>query len=462
MPNLSPKKNGRENRKKRVFFSPNVLVPLLLAALFLVIVIASCSTRVEEPAPAASSEKTETKTEAPDETVPPPPPTTTLPHAEYTASLGVTGDILIHNPILWAYENADGSYDFDPIYEPVKPYFSRYDLMIANLEVTLGGPEAGKYSGYPSFNCPDSMVDSLTEAGVDLLLTANNHSYDTGTNGFHRTQKVLQEKNVPYIGTRPDTDSSFVKVMDLGGVKVGLTCYTYETGGGEWYKKSLNGIPMRGNDDELIHSFNYNNLNAFYELAAKDLEEMKALGADFSVFFVHWGNEYQFKPNSFQTQMAEKLCELGVDVIVGGHPHVIQPYDTLTSSDGAHQTLCLYSMGNMISNQNHVEMSSEPSGHTEDGVIFGVTFEKWTDGSVKISDLEILPLWVDRQRRPNTRFYDYRVIPLDVSVSDWSAAYQVNADDAKRSYKRTMELVGEGLNAYRASIGRELVPLTAQ
>ena len=163
-----------------------------------------------------------------------------------------------------------------------------------------------------------------------------------------------------------------------------------------------------------------------------------------------------------QQDIAENLCELGVDVIVGGHPHVLQPFDTLTSTTG-HQTYCIYSVGNAISNQRRTNISQTPDGHCEDSMIFGVTFEKWNDGSVNVAEIDILPVWVSRDRN-NPRGSIYHIIPLDLEVEDWTTfdASKEAYKYLKGSYKRIMNVVGEGLNECRLALGLPEVPMTAE
>ncbi len=445
----------RKKKKKKKNFSPYWLVPVFLVVMLVLAVWASFSgkTAVTTEPPATDPAVTGTEEAPVSEEI----PEVTEPHPVATASVGVTGDILIHDPIINNNRTADGNYDFNNIYADIKPYFEKYDFMIANLEVTLGGAEAGVYSGYPRFNCPDSMIDALKNAGVDLLLTANNHSYDTGYNGMLRTVQVLKEKNMSYIGTRETENESFITVQDINGIKIGMSCYTYETETSNPNRKALNGNLLSEAAGPLIQSFSYQRLDAFYAQVQRDLDTMKAQGAEFTMFYLHWGNEYQFVPTSYQKQIAQKLCDMGVDIIVGGHPHVIQPYETLQSKTG-HQTLCLYSTGNAISNQRQEIMDSEPTGHTEDGIIFGVTFEKWSDGTVRIADLDFLPTWVERKYVGGK--LAYRIIPLDISDPDWSHYNLETLARAQRSYNRTLALVGEGLNAYRAQLGLDPVPLT--
>lgn len=388
-------------------------------------------------------------------------PQVTKPHVVSSASIGVTGDILIHETVYNAAKRADGTYNFEENYDHISRYFEKFDYMVANLEVTLGGekPVVGTYpSAYPLFNCPDSVVDALKKAGVDMLLTANNHSYDTRTAGLLRTVSVVREKGLDYLGTRDDLNESFYPVKDISGVKVGMACFTYSTVSSSGVK-ALNGITMDRDAGGYISTFSYDRLDQFYQEAETALKEMQEKGADATIFYIHWGNEYRYVPTSYQTQMAQKLCELGVDVIVGGHPHVIQPFETITAENG-NETLCIYSTGNAISNQRKFLMDSDNySGHTEDGMIFGVTFDKYSDGKVVLSKVDILPTWVIRESRGGK--YVFQIIPLDLTVSDWKTFQltDLTVKEAKESYNRTMELVGEGLNAARQKRGQEAVAL---
>ena len=361
-----------------------------------------------------------------------------------TASIGVTGDILIHNDVLKAALTSDGNYDFNSMLSDVAPYYKKYTKMIANLEVTLGGAEKG-YSSYPMFNTPDSIATALKNAGVDMVLTSNNHTYDTGLSCIKRTLQVLDSMGIEHTGTRSTESDPRFMVSNINGIKVGMMCYTYETQSSTAGRKALNGLLLTAEAGPLVNSFDYNKLSSFYSDAEQSIAQMKQQGAEAIVFFMHWGNEYQLTQNSYQKKMAQKLCDLGVDVIVGGHPHVIQPFDTLVSEKG-HETICIYSIGNALSNQRRELISSAPNGHTEDGMIFSFSFEKWSDGTVIISDVNITPTWVELTKSNGKKVY--RVIPLNASVS---------GAQEKASYNRTMKTVGSGLNSYRTSHGLSAV-----
>ncbi len=383
----------------------------------------------------------------------------TEPYVVATASVGAAGDVLTHTPVITAAKNGS-EYNFDNIYTYVDDYFQAYDYMVVNLEVPLAGPDH-PYQGYPQFNCPDSMVDALQKAGVDMVLTANNHSYDMGHDGMIRTQEVLQDKGMDYIGTRTSTDGATYQIQEINGIKIGMVCYTYDTTASTDGKLSLNGLVLRESDRDLVNSFDYTDLDPFYAEIEDLLDAMESDGAEAIMVFLHWGNEYTLTPISYQTTMAQKLCDMGVDVIVGGHPHVLEPFDTLTSDDG-HTTYCLYSTGNLISNQRRDTLPSIGNRiYTEDGVIFGVTFQKWSDGTVEVCGVEATPTWVAKESRGSG--IRYTIVPLDPEVADWEAAYDlVNYSYLESSYEQTMSILGQGINDAREAFGQSPYDLTLE
>ena len=209
----------------------------------------------------------------------------------------------------------------------------------------------------------------------------------------------------------------------------------------------MNGILVKTDYSDKINYFDSNKLDLFYTNVSDQIRAMEAEGAEAIVMYIHWGQEYQTKANSTQKTMAQKLCDLGVDVIVGGHPHVVQPVQLLTSTeDENHKTVCLYSLGNAISNQRKNLMTLD-TGHTEDGMLFSFTFAKYTDGEVLVDSVQILPTWVYMKKGTTN---SYKIVPLDKNVADWSASFKLSesaTNQAKKSYERTMEIVKKGLDA---------------
>ena len=372
-----------------------------------------------------------------------------------TATVAVTGDLLMHEPIITNSKFSDG-YNFDLIYKYFGEYASKADYAVANLETTLRGNQDGyKYTGYPRFNCPDEIIKATKSAGFDMLLTANNHSYDTWLQGMLRTLDVVDENGIDHIGTVKDEAEKRYKVVDVNGIKIGMICYTYETNN-EVGKVALNGIPMKDEAKNLVNAFSYGELDAFYEKIEQQIAEMKQDGAESTVLYIHWGNEYQITENKYQNQIAQKLCNFGIDVIVGGHPHVIQPVELLTSeTDSEHKTVCIYSVGNAVSNQRKERMNLK-TGHTEDGVLFQFTFAKYNDGTVRLEGCDLLPTWVNMFYSSSVGKKVYQIIPLDIEKEDWKAAFDLSnssESNARKSYNRTQKIVGEGMSTIKEYLG---------
>ncbi len=379
-------------------------------------------------------------------------PTEAAPELLSTATVLSTGDILMHISVINSGKQEDGSYNFDSIFRYVKSYTQAADFSVANLETTLCGTDNGfGYSGNPRFNCPDAIVDSLKDAGFDLLLTANNHAADTDLVGYKRTLNTVRDKGLDTLGTYLSADERKWTIEEVNGIKIGMVCYTYSEGFSQRGYPVLNYHEVAENG--ILNYFTYDKLPEFYTQLQGYLDEMKAAGAEATMVYLHWGDEYKWKtgegPNAKQTAMAQKLCDLGVDVIVGGHPHVVQPVDLLTSStDSEHKTIVLYSMGNAVSNQRKEEMQkSDPTGHTEDGVLFCVTFSKYSDGSVYVDSAELIPTWVNMHSNSGTK--EYNILPLEESTaSQWQAQFGLTDNQlasAKASFDRTEALVLTGM-----------------
>jgi poly-gamma-glutamate synthesis protein (capsule biosynthesis protein) len=231
---------------------------------------------------------------------------------------------------------------------------------------------------------------------------------------------------------------------------------------------SLNGIKCTAETSKLINVFNTGKLSQFYKEAEELISDMKSEGAEAIVLFIHWGNEYDLDPSYYQQTIAKKMCALGCDVIIGGHPHKVQPIEIITDKASGNTSVCLYSAGNILSNQvisemfpthgckipdntegDHVRECND-NGHTEDGILFTFEFEKYSDGTVGVGKIDALPLWCCRSYSSASGKYSYRIIPLDTSVSDWSefGLTENQKEQAVKSYDRTMELVKKGLERW--------------
>ena len=298
-------------------------------------------------------------------------------------------------------------------------------------------------------------LEAAKDAGIDMLLTANNHCSDTTTEGVLRTVKRVREMGLTPLGTQLSDEEPKYAVVDVGGIKVGMAAYTYAT-------SEVNGRPSLNYEPEvaqvgLVNYFVETNLDAFYSEVQSLLSQMQEDGAEATMLCIHWGTEYSLQADSSQRMIAQKMCDMGVDVIVGGHPHVVEPMELLTSSsDSRHKTAVIYSLGNAVSNQRR-DLMTLNTGHTEDGAVFTVTFEKYADGGVYVADVNVMPTWVNLHSVDEKQ--EYNIVPLeDARRTEWQNLYGLDAAalaNAVASYDRTMNIVGPGLEQCRSYYAQE-------
>jgi len=376
------------------------------------------------------------------------PPETTVPldpeTVIATATIASQGDLLMHSPVFATCKQNDGSYNFSSIFQYIKETVSSYDYALANLETTFGGPNH-PHRPNEAFCCPDELAASAKEAGYDMFVTANNHSGDTTGEGITRTIEVTRQAGLANIGSQLPEEKRY-SIVDINGIKVGMTAYTWALSG-DGSKFSLNGL-LAIKDEGQMNYFTKANPNKLYKEAEQIMADMKADGAEVTMMQIHWGEEYQLKENALQNTIAQRLCDLGFDVIVGGHPHVVQPMELLTSTvDDSHKTVCIYSLGNAVSNQRTGVSNLFPTGYTEDGALFTVTFEKYSDGKVYLAATDVVPTWVNMHSNNGAK--EYNILPLRKDQEEaWKEIFNltdVNFSSCQKSYDRTMGIVGEGL-----------------
>ncbi|MDD2960641.1 MAG: CapA family protein [Muribaculaceae bacterium] len=243
------------------------------------------------------------------------------------------GDAMQHLPQITNARTNDGNYDYSKCFELIKDNITNADFAAVNLECPLGGKP---YSGYPCFSAPDSYASTLKNVGFDMFLIANNHSLDRGDRGARRTISTLDSLKIPHIGVYDNIKSKANQspyITVIKGVKFAFIGYTYGT----------NGIPVKS--DLIVNYIDRNSISA-------DIKKAKQNGAEMICVMLHWGIEYQLLPNKEQKSLADFLIDEGVDLIIGGHPHVIQPYEIRKSHKTGKDILIVYSLGNFISNQN--------------------------------------------------------------------------------------------------------------
>ncbi|OUP60255.1 CapA family protein [Butyricicoccus pullicaecorum] len=282
----------------------------------------------------------------------PPEATEPVVQPNIVSTLAVCGDAMSHMPQTRdAYDSQAGAYDYKPMIRFAKPRIEQADYAVVNLETTFaGGPD---YSGFPAFNTPDALGDALKDAGFDLVSTANNHCLDRGYDGMVRTLDVLDNLGLAHVGTYRSAEEraaqNGVHVADVGGIKVAFLSYTYGT----------NGIPVSKSHPDTVNILHTDYMSDAQVLdtarIADDLAAAEALSPDLIAVIVHWGVEYQTTQNEHQEEIADFLFDHGADVILGSHPHVLQPMETrtLTDRDGTtHTGFVCWSLGNFISSQN--------------------------------------------------------------------------------------------------------------
>ena len=259
-----------------------------------------------------------------------------LLQSNHTVNLTFVGDAMQHAPQITAAQQPDGTYDYSQCFEYLKDDITWADMAVVNLECPLGGKP---YTGYPCFSAPDSYAVQLRDVGFDLFLTANNHCLDRRDKGLVRTCQALDSLGIAHIGTYPsqqERDQRIPYIVNVKGMKIAFLDYTYGT----------NGIPIQGN---VIVDF------IDQQLIADDIALARERGAHAICVNLHWGIEYQLKPVASQRTLADWLVAQGVDLIIGGHPHVVEPMEVRYREEFDKNVLLVYSMGNFISNQSDID-----------------------------------------------------------------------------------------------------------
>ena len=382
------------------------------------------------------------------------------PHGYTEMTLLSVGDIMFHNPQIRAgYDASTQTYDFTENFQYIKTLVSSADLAVGNFEGTIAEQD---FKGYPVFHLPIATLEAVKGAGFDVMLFANNHMYDNQKFGVQNTLTKFKELGFDYAGATLDTAnerSSLIK--EINGIKIGIMNYA----------DSLTQDIVSSYTGELMHTINgiaiqndfFNNMNiyvqgqedAFYARVASDMAYFEAQNVDIVISYIHWGWEYFLEENEYQRQTAQKLCDMGVDVIIGSHPHVIQPMDTLVSTtDPNHSTLCFYSLGNYLSNQNRAaDTWSKPApaqGYSENGLTVKLTIRRYNSGETVVSKLDYTPTWVHRYYENGQ--LQYNILPLPIAENEY-ASYGLTKSShgiphAIESFQRTNSAMEEDVAAF--------------
>lgn len=289
--------------------------------------------------------------------------------ADTTARLTLlfAGDLMQHITQIKAAALPDGSYDYTDCFALVRPEIETADIAIANLEVTMGGKP---YRGYPCFCAPDEYLFAIRDAGFDVLLTANNHCLDSGRRGLERTVRMLDSLQIPYCGTYVDAEARrqrYPLLLEKKGFRIALLNYTYGTNG------------LRVQSPNVVNYIDTVQM-------ANDIRQAQSLRPDAIIACVHWGIEYQLRPNAEQKQLADWLLRRGVTHIIGSHPHVVQPLEVRTDPATRTKHLVVYSLGNYLSNMYKQD--------TDGGLMVSLTLEK--DSTTRLQSTAYQLVWVSR------------------------------------------------------------------
>jgi poly-gamma-glutamate synthesis protein (capsule biosynthesis protein) len=342
---------------------------------------------------------------------------TVLEDSVLTATLCFVGDLMCHSTQFnYAKVDAD-SFDFTGVYKEVRKYLAAADLTVGNLETVIAGQKKG-YSGYPYFNAPEDFVYALKDAGFDLLVTANNHALDQGWEGIKRTIEVIDENKIHHTGTfisQEDRDS--LRIFQINSIKIAILAYSENT----------NGLPIPKEKDFVINLIDE-------ELIKKDIIKTRSKNVDIVLVYLHYGPEYNREPSEYQKNIVDKIIELGADIIIGGHPHVIQPFDFFkTNNTKLDSGFVAYSLGNFISNQRW--------RYSDAGVIINIEISKniLTD-SIYINEVNYLPTWVFKGGTERGR--EYVILPSQLS-GDSTYAYLTKQDQKlmQEAFSDTKEII---------------------
>jgi len=286
----------------------------------------------------------------------------------FELSLLFIGDVMQHKPqIDAAWDKESKSYDYNHNYQYVKDVYSIADVTIANLEFTFGGPP---YTGYPMFSAPDAMGVAMKNAGIDVIVTSNNHTVDRGKKGLVRTLQVLDSLEIPRTGSFYDEDDRAKYnplIIEQNGIKVALLNYSYGT----------NGIPVPS--PTIVNLIDT-------ALITADIKHAKTFNPDEIIVFYHWGSEYARMHNKEQTMLAELCHNNGARIVIGSHPHVIQPMHRYQHPENPDiEVAVVYSLGNYISNQRQQ--------YRDGGAMTYIKLRKYND-IVEIAEMGYILTWV--------------------------------------------------------------------
>ena len=345
-----------------------------------------------------------------------------------TISMAVVGDIMCHSPNYKdAYNASTKKYDFSTFFPQIKSYISNADIAVGNLETTFAGGNKA-YSGYPTFNSPPQLAKDVQDLGIDVLTTSNNHSMDSGYNGLINTIDTLDDLGISHTGTfKSEEDKNKILIKDVNGVKIAFLSYTYGT----------NGIAIPKGKEYCINLIDK-------DLIKKQLESAKAQNPDVICVSMHWGIEYKLQPNTEQTDLADYLFENGADIILGSHPHVLQPMEkkTITLQDGTTKDVfVVYALGNFTADQR--------DEITRDSAILNLTITKNSDSKISIDKVNYVPIYM--YKNTNVSTHKFKILDIEKTIKDYEEGTNTSINSTvynnlKKQLEKIKSILGDEIN----------------
>lgn len=376
----------RSNNEHRKINKQNVLAVLALITIILVVIfgIKNGNSRIGKNNVGSKKENVQEEVKVPEDS---------------TATIVAIGDTLCHSQVFKdAYDSTTKTYDFSPLFKDVTKYFENKTVAVGNLEATLAGP-SHPYTGYPTFNTPEHLAVDLKELGLDIMTTANNHSLDIGYSGLVSSLNYLDEAGLEHTGTaRSPEEQDKILFKDLNGIKTAFLAFTYGT----------NGIPVPKGKEYCVNLIDK-------DFIKRKIDQAKAEGAEAICVSMHWGIEYQNKENSEQDDLADFLIKNDVNVILGCHPHVLQPLQMreVTMEDGTKKSgVVIFSMGNFF--------SAQTFPNTRDTLIMNIKIRKNGEtGKISIDHAKYAPVY-DYDNGVNAKDR-YELLDLDGIIQSYEA-----------------------------------------
>ncbi|MDU1213475.1 CapA family protein [Finegoldia magna] len=281
------------------------------------------------------------------------------------------------------------NYDFTDSFAAIKDIVGKSDLSVVNLETTIA-KDTSDMSGYPEFATHENVIKAFKETGFDVVSTANNHAYDRRLKGIDRTIEIIEKYGLKRTGTFKENESTNPLIVDVKGIKVGFFSYSQMLNG---YEKLM----LNSGRDTAVNLIDMDKIK-------KDVDYLKKNHADVIMCYMHWGEEYSDYPNSYQKNTFKKLSDMGVDLVIGSHPHTIQKSEVIENN--GKKSYCVYSLGNLVSDQRE---SYGQSYGVEIGVYSDIKIEKIGDKTT-VKSFENKPYYVDKYTDSVTT--RYVVVPV--------------------------------------------------